>query len=190
MKPTPPQNHPGQPIWKTIRWLVLAGLIFVLGGFLVYAISFASHQSEPAGPLIFYNWEGDLPQSIIDDFQQEFGVEVIYKVYETQEAVIEELRAGQSYDVVVMESRFIPILVKEGLLAPLDYHNLPNSKYISPAFRDLLYDPGNLYSVPYNWGTTALIVRKDLLEAPVTRWADLWTPLCRACGNMVRPTGK
>jgi spermidine/putrescine transport system substrate-binding protein len=28
--------------------------------------------------------------------------------------------------------------------------------------------------MPYNWGTTGLLVRSDLLGRPVTSWSDLW----------------
>ena len=115
-----------------------------------------------------------MPQSVLDAFTEEYGVKVNYLVYEFQEEAIENMEAGQIYDVVVMESRFIPLLVKENLLAELNKANLPNSNNLSANFRELAYDPGNHYSIPYNWGTTGLIVRSDLVAEPVTRWADLW----------------
>jgi spermidine/putrescine transport system substrate-binding protein len=68
------------------------------------------------------------------------------------------------------------LLIQGGLLAELHVENLSNLKNISPNFRELAYDPENQYSIAYNWGTTGLIVRSDLVEEPVTRWADLWDP--------------
>lgn len=124
--------------------------------------------------LIFYNWAEDMPQSVLDAFTKESGVAVRYVTYESQEEAIENMQAGQGYDVVVMESRLIPLLVQQGLLAQLDYRQVPNFKNISANFRDLIYDPSNTYSIPYNWGTTGLVVRGDLVTEPVTRWADLW----------------
>jgi spermidine/putrescine transport system substrate-binding protein len=126
--------------------------------------------------LILYDWEGDMPQAVLDGFTQAYGVKIIYEVYESQEEAIEKLRAGRAYDVVVIESRVIPLLVQEGLLAQLDYRHIPNFKNISANFRDLIYDPSNQHTIPYNWGTTGLVVRSDLVTAPVTRWADLWNP--------------
>lgn len=131
-------------------------------------------QPTLAEQLIFYDWEGDLPQSVLDAFQDEFGVEVVYKTYESQEEAIETMRAGELYDVVVMDSRFVPALTQEGLLAKLNLANIPNFKNISPNFRDLSYDPGNRYTIPFNWGTTGIIARRDLLAGPLARWADLW----------------
>lgn len=129
-----------------------------------------------AAELVLYDWEEDMPQSVLDAFTREFGVEVRYLVYESQEEAIANIQAGVPYDVVVMESRFIPLLVQDGLLAQFEKKNLPNLNNLSANFRELAYDPGNHHSIPYNWGTTGLVVRSDLVAEPVTRWADLWDP--------------
>jgi spermidine/putrescine transport system substrate-binding protein len=145
---------------------------------LLVLVSCSSAPSEPslADELTIYNWSGDLPTSVLEIFTKEYDVNINYVVYESQEEAIGELRAGEVFDVVVMESRFIPLLVSEQLLAEIDGHNVPNFKNISANFRNLVYDPDNRYSIPYNWGTTGLIYRSDLVETPVTRWADLWDP--------------
>lgn len=148
---------------------------------------FACHAAAPTGvsastpiplakELIFYDWDGDMPQSVLDAFESEYNVRVTYLAYESQEEAIENLGEGLVYDVIVMESRFIPSLVDQGLLASLDRQNIPNLKNISANFRELAYDPDNRYSVPYNWGTTGLVVRSDLVAAPISSWNSLWDP--------------
>jgi spermidine/putrescine transport system substrate-binding protein len=127
-----------------------------------------------ATELTLYDWDEDMPQSVLNAFTAEYGVQVKYLVYESQEEAIASMQAGDVYDVVVMESRFIPLLAREGLLAELHRENLPNLNNISANFRELSYDPTNQYSIPYNWGTTGLVVRSDLAVQPVTRWSDLW----------------
>ena len=129
-----------------------------------------------AQEIIFYSWAEDVRQSVLDMFTEEYGVKVKYVGYESQEEAIANIQDGQIYDVVLMESRFIPQLAKENLLAELDQMNLSNSKNLSANFRDLAYDPGSRYSIPNSWGTTGLVVRSDLIAKPVTRWADLWDP--------------
>lgn len=148
---------------------------------------FACHAAAPTGvsastpiplakELIFYDWDGDMPQSVLDAFESEYNVRVTYLAYESQEEAIENLGEGLVYDVIVMESRFIPSLVDQGLLASLDRQNIPNLKNISANFRELAYDPDNRYSVPYNWGTTGLVVRSDLVAEPISSWNSLWDP--------------
>lgn len=127
-----------------------------------------------AKELIFYDWSGDLIESVFEDFAQEYGIEVKYVVYETPEEAVENIRAGQQYDVVVLENEYVPSLVDDGLLARINYRNVPNFNHVSANFRDLAYDPGNKHSIPYSWGTTGLVVRTDLVDEPVTRWLDMW----------------
>ena len=73
-----------------------------------------------AKEITLYDWAEDMPQSVLDAFTEEYGVKVNYLVYESQEEAIANMKAGKIYDVVVMESRFIPQLVRENLLAELD----------------------------------------------------------------------
>lgn len=162
----------------SVRWPWTALAVALLGGLVACGSPAASPVPTPAPPLakalVLYNWAGYMPQSVLDAFTAEYGVNVIYEIYETQEDAVEAMRAGQVYDVVVMGNEFIPALVSDGLLAEIDYRNVPNFKNISANFRDLAYDPDNAHSVPFNWGTTGLLVRSDLVGQPVTRWADLW----------------
>jgi spermidine/putrescine transport system substrate-binding protein len=129
-----------------------------------------------AEELVFYDWAEDAIVTVFEDFTEEYGVRIKYVTYESPEEAVENIRAGEVYDVVVLENQYIPSLVAEGELAEIDYRNVPNFKNISANFRDLAYDPGNAHSIPYSWGTTGLVVRSDLVEEPVTTWADLWDP--------------
>jgi spermidine/putrescine transport system substrate-binding protein len=126
--------------------------------------------------LVFYDREEDMPRSVLDAFQAEFGVKVEYRTYESQEEAIESLRAGGSVDVAVIEGDAVAPLLAEGHLAELDFRHIPNSKNVFASFRDLLGDPGNRYAVPYHYGATGMLVRTDLLERAPTSWADLWDP--------------
>jgi spermidine/putrescine transport system substrate-binding protein len=132
--------------------------------------------SPPPAPLRFYDWAEDIPEEVFAAFTQETGIPVEYLDYEAQEDAVDALRQGESFDVVVMDARFLPLLIEDGLLAPLDHSLLPNFKYIAPNFRDLAYDPGNRYSVPFNWGVTGLVVRSGSSAGSPLSWADLWDP--------------
>ena len=44
-----------------------------------------------------------------------------------------------------------------------------------PEANELAYDVGNVFSMPYAWGTTGLCYRSDLMDAP-TSWNDLLNP--------------
>lgn len=148
-----------------------------LGVMLLIAISAAcacAGTVTPPRSVIVHDYVGDLPPAVLKAFSDETGITVEFVAYEGPEEAVANLRTGKVYDLVVMENRYIPALIQEDLLAPIDHHRIPNFKNISLNFRDLIYDPGNRYSVPYSWGTTGMLVRTDLVDEAVTHWSDLW----------------
>jgi spermidine/putrescine transport system substrate-binding protein len=136
----------------------------------------SSTTPAPTTELTLYNWIDYLPQSVMDAFTEEYGITINYVYYESQEEAVQNIRAGKKYDLVVLPPELIPGLYNEGYLAPIDYSNVLNFKNVSPNFRDLAFDPGNKYSVPFHWGTTGLLYRKDLVHKEITSWSDLWDP--------------
>jgi len=167
---------------QTMTCNILAAMIVVIAP-LCLLTACRSPTSPPPTPtpqpleeLVFYDWTEDQIETVFDAFTEEYGVKITYLTYASMEEAMANIRAGEVYDVVVLESQFILLLIAEGQLAEIDYSNVPNFKNISPNFRDLVYDPGNIYTIPYTWGTTGLVVRSDLIEEAVTRWADMWDP--------------
>lgn len=156
---------------KAIQRLMEAFVVvFLLSG----CVSPTAHSQPTSRELVFFDWENDIPQTVLEKFEQEQGIKVTYRTYHSLEEAVEVIRSGERVDVVNLDVRYIPALRDEGALLPLRKNRLPNFKYISPDFRFLTFDAGNRYSVPYNWGITGLLVRTDLLPRPVTRWSDLW----------------
>ena len=149
-------------------------LVTMLLGLLIVGCA----PKEPPLPteLILYNWVDYMPQSVMDAFTKEYGITIKYVAYETEEEVVENIEAGNVYDLVLTNPEFIPQMVEENLLKPIDYRQVSNFKNISANFRDLVFDPGNKYSIPFHWGTTGILVRTDLVNRPITSWNDLWDP--------------
>ena len=67
-------------------------------------------------------------------------------------------------------------MINEDMLEPLDFDNIPNFQYISEKFKNPSYDPENLYSVPYTWGTVGLIYNYDMLGFDPDSWDIMWDP--------------
>ncbi len=127
--------------------------------------------------ITLYNWAEYMPQSVLDAFTAEYGVRVNYLTYDTvEEAEQTILDGGLAFDIAVVDNDSVGYLVSNETLVAIDYRNVPNFRNISANFRDLGFDPHNQYSVPFNWGTTGLIVRSDLVNPLPTRWTDLWDP--------------
>ena len=114
--------------------------------------------------LHLFIWPDYLDPDLVREFEQAYGVSVSIDYYDTNEAMIAKLQAGGTgqYDLVVASDYAVEVLSKAGLLVPLDQAAIPNLKNLAPRFRSAPYDPGNVYSVTYQWGTSGLGVRSDL----------------------------
>ena len=108
----------------------------------------------PAGfegqTLNVYNWSTYVAEDTISNFEAACGVAVTYDVYESSEALLSRLRGGNpGYDVVVPTGNTVAIMIVEGLLEPLDHAQIPNMANITEGLLDPAYDPGNVYTLPY-----------------------------------------
>jgi spermidine/putrescine transport system substrate-binding protein len=53
---------------------------------------------------------------------------------------------------------------------------IPNVKNLDPRFRNAAYDPGNQYSIPWQWGTTGIGFDKNKVGGSVTDWDAFQLP--------------
>ncbi len=112
---------------------------------------------QEGGKLAVYNWEEYIHPDTIPNFEEEFGVKVIFDTYPGNEHLLAKLQAGGArYDVVFPTHNFVPIHIGQGLLEPLNLENIPDLNNSMPRFLDTSVDPGNKYTAPYLWGMTAL----------------------------------
>lgn len=133
-----------------------------------------------AGEKVYvYNWTEYIPESVLEQFTKETGVEVVYSTYDSNETMYAKLKLikEDGYDVVFPSTYFVSRMGKEGLLHPLDHSLLPNGKDLDPRLLDKPYDKGNVYSIPYMWGSTGIGYNSSVLpDGEVTAWKDLWNP--------------
>lgn len=161
--------------WNTLpnRW---SGLFFLALALVLGACLPATAQPPPASTarLVLYNWAGEIPQAVLQAFSSEFGVTVEYKTYDSTEEAVDSLHDGGVYDVAIIEHRLVRSLIDDHLLAEIDLYRVPNFKNISFSFRDLTFDPGNHFTVPYSWGVIGILAHRDVQPRLPAAWADLW----------------
>ena len=98
-----------------------------------------------------------------------------YTTFDSNESLYAKMKSGgASYDVIFPSDYMVGKMIQEGMLAELDYSNIPNFSRIGEDYRGWSFDPDNAYSVPYTWGTTGIIYNTTMVEEAPTRWADLW----------------
>ncbi|MBQ7383297.1 MAG: extracellular solute-binding protein [Clostridia bacterium] len=104
-------------------------------------------------------------------------VKVNYVTYTSNEDLYAKLSTDAvSYDVIIPSDYMIARLASEGLLAEIDFDNIPNyEECISEDFRGLYYDPEDKYSVPYTYGMIGVIYDANVVsEEDIGDWDLMW----------------
>jgi putrescine transport system substrate-binding protein len=118
--------------------------------------------------LNIYNWADYINPEAITDFEEEFGIDVTYDIYDSSEIVDTKLMTGRSgYDVVVHASSFTSRLASVGIFHQVEFDRLPNWRHLDPLLvkaADEKYSNG-LQGVPFFWGTTGITYNVDMIKA-------------------------
>ena len=166
---------------KVVYAAIAAVLVIALcvgAGFL-----FATPVNQEQVTINVYNWGqyiadgSDDSLDIIAAFEEKHpNIKVNYSTYDSNEIMYSKLTSGGiTVDVIFPSDYMIARMISEDMLLELDYSNIPNYQYVDEAFKNTAYDPQNLYSVPYTWGTVGIIYNtKHVDEADVTGWDLLW----------------
>jgi spermidine/putrescine transport system substrate-binding protein len=127
--------------------------------------------------IIVYNWGDYIDQTVLRDFENEYGIKVIYEEFDTNESMYVKIKAGgTNYDVAFPSDYMIKRMIDEGGLLPINRENIPNLQYIGDRFQGQPYDPADEYSVPYFWGTVGILYNTTMVTEPVDSWDILWKP--------------
>ena len=97
-----------------------------------------------------FNWSEYVPQSVLDQFTRETGIEVVYTTYESNEAMFAKLKllGGEGYDVVVPSAYLVELLAENGLLARIDKSKLGDLSMLDKTVMGQPFDPDNTLSIP------------------------------------------
>lgn len=128
-----------------------------------------------------YNWGlyisdgSDDSVNVLAAFEDLTGIRVNYTTFDSNESLYAKMKSGgATYDVIVPSDYMVGRMIGEGMLAPLDFSNIPNMAGIGDEYRGWAYDADNTYSVPYTWGTTGIIYNTTMMDEAPASWADLW----------------
>ena len=129
------------------------------------------------GEVYVYNWGEYINEDVIDMFEEEYDIKVIYDEIMENEDMYPMVKTGAvNYDVVCPSDYMISKMIQEDMLAELNYDNIPNVANIDAQYFASAegFDPGNKYAVPYCWGTVGILYNKTMVDEPITSWESLF----------------
>ncbi len=134
-------------------------------------------DTEPGRSLRILTWDGFVPDEMLEEFQKEFGIKPKIKVMGDDDNLTQllEKKSGK-YALVIIGESDIEGLIEDGLLAERDRDNIPNMSDIAPKFTQAPRDIGMKYSVPFIWGTIAIVYNKNEVPEESISWDTLQDP--------------
>lgn len=144
---------------------------------LLFLIPAAAWSAEE---LKIFTWSEYMDEeNMPKEFEEATGIKVHLDMYESNEEMMAKLQAGGlgQYDLIIPSDYIMPSLINLNLLTPLDHSKIPNLKNLSDKFKTASFDPGNKYSVGWQWGTVGLMYNKEKVkESDVQSWSILFDP--------------
>jgi len=141
--------------------------------------------SVSAPSLVISTWADYTPEDLPATVEAELGTPLTIRYHRTDAEILATLEAGgdPGIDVAFVSGESAQRLAAEGLLEPIDHALVPALANLFPEASELAYDPGNVWSVPYTWGTAGLCYRTDLVATAPDSWNDLLIPAADVSGR-------
>ena len=141
---------------------------------LVFTLS-SCNVGEKQKTLNFLNYGANIDNKSLKLFEEKYGIKVNQETFDDMEQMYTKVSSGGiKYDVVLVSDNLMQRMIKEKLLAKLDKDNIPNIKQMDSVYMNLEMDPGNVYSVPFMFGTVGIIYNTDYVKEKVDSWDILW----------------
>ena len=146
---------------KSAKWIIAVPLALVLVvavglGFMRKGIDNSALAYE-GQTLRIYNCGEYISEDMLADFEEKTGARVVLELFDSNEQMYIKIANGESFDLLVPSDYMIERLIDEELIQPLDQDLLDCMDLLVKDVKNLPYDPDNVYSVPYFWGTVGIV---------------------------------
>lgn len=130
------------------------------------------------GELNIFVWTEYVPDSVFEKFEEETGIKCNISTYSSNEDMLSKVKseAEGTYDIVLPSDYMIQLMIEQDMLQELNKDALTNISNIGEQYLDPSYDPGNVYSVPYQGGVAAIAVNTSKVDLDIKSYADLFDP--------------
>lgn len=171
------KNHKSltQLMFKNKYTIAVSMCVVIIAGIFGYQV--LKDDKEYIGDVYVYNWGEYIDPDVIELFEEETGYKVHYEEFETNEEMFTIVdKKARVYDVICPSDYMIEKMLENGLLAEINFDNIPNLEHIGKQYLESAkgFDPENKYSVPYCWGTVGICYNKNMVNEEVNSWSILF----------------
>lgn len=155
-------------------------LMFGLFTAITVSMAACSKDSDKNGTLNLFMWTEYIPDSVIEGFEKETGIDVQMQTYSNNEEMLAKVKGSSAgtYDIVCPSDYMVENMISQDLLLEVDQSKFTNLGNLDPAYINKSFDPNNKYSLPYLGGAGILIYNKSMVPtgADFTTYAEIFKP--------------
>ncbi len=125
-------------------------------------------------------WQGYDDGLRADSYLADNDIAVNATYIGSNDEILAKIQGGGmgTIDIVTPYMGYVPLMVAAGMLEPIDVSKIPNFEKILPVFQN---DPninvaGQLYAVPFTWGSAPMLYDPAALDFEPKGWGDLMRP--------------
>ena len=152
--------------------------IAALGG--AAALGLPGRPAYAATTMPWMGWQGYETPIKAGTFLKDNDIDFQPTFIASNEEIISKLQAGGvgKTDIITMYFGYLPLMADGGLLEPIDPSKIAQFGDLIPQFtgNDAIRKDGQLYGVPWNWGSLPLMYDPAAVPTAPESWMDLMKP--------------
>lgn len=149
----------------------------LVAGLCLAATCAIASPAVAAGHLHIYNWGEYTSPALIEKFSRLHNIAVTVDEYDSNETMLAKLRHGNpGYDVVMPGDYAVQLMIEENLLEETRPDLMSNYANVDPHYRDVYWDVGRRYTVPWAVGFTSFAVNSAAWTEEADSIALLFDP--------------
>lgn len=144
---------------------------------MILLTSCGSSVKKPDKQIVVFNYGDYIERELLDEFEEETGIEVVYEEFLTPEAMYTKYKNGSvKYDLICCSDYMLDKMIKEDEVEEIDYNNMEHIDNIGDIYWELSknFDGELKYTVPYFWGTVGILYNTEMVDHVPDSWTDLW----------------
>jgi spermidine/putrescine transport system substrate-binding protein len=152
-----------------------AGAGALLLGSLGAGPAFAGSAHRSATTLNVFSWPNYFSAGNLKAFKKQTGTSLNISTYEASDALFAKLNtaAGAGFDIAVPTGGWIPEMASKGLIQKIDHSRVP-FKNIDKSLLNKIYDKGNEYSIPKDYGVSGVTYDPAAVGGTIKTWKDFF----------------
>ena len=147
-------------------------------GLSIVGLSTIGGRARADQNLSYFTWSGYELKELHAAYSAKYGTEPDFSFFSDEEEALQKMRGGFNPDLAHPCYNTIGRFRDAGVLQPLDVDRLKNWPDVFAPFKavDGVQVNGKFWIVPFDWGTSSVIYRPDLVKVDEQSWTMLIDP--------------